>query len=263
MSWVMKHSESKLADRLVLLVLASYASEDFSGAHPSIATICRDANLSERQVTRSLSQLRDSGQIKCQGATSNGVRIWEITQVANLSGRQFVGGANLAPGGCQSVTWGGANLAAPHLYRTETSFLSVIEAFFKRASITAPLPDPLGDLAFLAEPVADEADERAAIIIGALRSTQAYGLSHYWPRDGFRRLGERVSTLDGDLVSEEAIGMHHHYARRPFKPTGIPLNAATAWFANVREKARQSRGATEPRKAASGARLAARLAGGG
>lgn len=68
MSWemterVLTYSRAKGAARNVLHVIAYHAHKNGSGAYPSIATIAREANVSRRDVFRSLRQLRDLGEI--------------------------------------------------------------------------------------------------------------------------------------------------------------------------------------------------------
>lgn len=61
--WVWDCSESKNAERLVLLAIADNAADDGSHAYPSVAEICRKANLSERGVQAALARLVKSGEL--------------------------------------------------------------------------------------------------------------------------------------------------------------------------------------------------------
>ncbi len=68
MSWqmterVLKHSRARGSARLVLVSIASHAHADGTGSYPAVETIAREANLSKREVFRSLSRLRDLGEI--------------------------------------------------------------------------------------------------------------------------------------------------------------------------------------------------------
>ena len=68
MSWqvvdrVLKHSRARGSARLVLISIASHAHPDGTGSYPAVETIAREANLSKREVFRSLSRLRDLGEI--------------------------------------------------------------------------------------------------------------------------------------------------------------------------------------------------------
>jgi len=60
---VIKYSRAKGAARNVLHAIAYHAHDDGSGAYPSIATLAREANVSRRDVFRSLRRLRDLGEI--------------------------------------------------------------------------------------------------------------------------------------------------------------------------------------------------------
>jgi hypothetical protein len=62
MAWVFAESPTTGTDRLVLLSIANHANET-GYAWPSVATIAREANASERAVQRSLANLKDAGYI--------------------------------------------------------------------------------------------------------------------------------------------------------------------------------------------------------
>jgi hypothetical protein len=62
--WVWDCSSSKNAERLVLLAIADNAADDGSHAYPSIAELCRKANLSERAVRDALRRLESLGELK-------------------------------------------------------------------------------------------------------------------------------------------------------------------------------------------------------
>jgi hypothetical protein len=61
--WVWDCSQSRNAERLVLLAIADNAADDGSHAYPSVAEICRKANLSERGVQAALARLVKSGEL--------------------------------------------------------------------------------------------------------------------------------------------------------------------------------------------------------
>ena len=69
MSWVLKHSTTSGTDRLVLLSLANHANEH-GQSWPSVRTIAKEANVTERAVQRSLASMRRQGLItvEFQGA---------------------------------------------------------------------------------------------------------------------------------------------------------------------------------------------------
>jgi hypothetical protein len=57
MSWVLDHSKSRLAARLVLLSIANHSNEHGENAWPHISTIAREAHVSERQAQRAIQEL--------------------------------------------------------------------------------------------------------------------------------------------------------------------------------------------------------------
>lgn len=60
----MEFSKSRLADRLVLSAIAHRISNDSGEAWPSVSTIAREANVSERSVHYSLRQLEKLGELE-------------------------------------------------------------------------------------------------------------------------------------------------------------------------------------------------------
>lgn len=62
-AWVLRHSEARLGARLVLLSIANYADEDGGNSWPAVATIAKDARMSQRQVQRAVQTLEASGEI--------------------------------------------------------------------------------------------------------------------------------------------------------------------------------------------------------
>jgi hypothetical protein len=78
MSWVLRESEAKLGNRLVLLVLADHAKDDGTCAWPSTETIASEARLSVRQVKRCLDRLEEDGEITLTGFSKAGTQVWTI-----------------------------------------------------------------------------------------------------------------------------------------------------------------------------------------
>jgi hypothetical protein len=65
MNWVWLHSRTSGNERLVLLALADACSrDDGSGCWPSVPTIARKANISERSAWRVIARLEESGRLK-------------------------------------------------------------------------------------------------------------------------------------------------------------------------------------------------------
>lgn len=87
--WVLKHSETRLADRLVLLALAEYAHDDGGKAFPKLKTIMGKAKVKESTARGCLRKLEGEGAIELTGATRGGVRIYRVLmteRAANLEG---------------------------------------------------------------------------------------------------------------------------------------------------------------------------------
>lgn len=93
MSWVLEHSESRLGPRLVLLSIANHARADGTGAWPAIATIAREARLSEREVQYAVRKLVAGGELEVQsGFGPKGTNLYSLPRM---------GGAKCCSGGCK------------------------------------------------------------------------------------------------------------------------------------------------------------------
>jgi len=87
MSWVLRKSDSRLGQRLVLLVLADHAKDDGTSAWPSTDTIASEARMSSRQVQRCLDALERDGRIRNTGTSRAGTVIWAVNMKGdNMSG---------------------------------------------------------------------------------------------------------------------------------------------------------------------------------
>lgn len=96
-TWVMEFSESRLADRLVLLAIAHRVSNDSGAAFPSVATICREANLSERQVQYSIKSLEKLGELQVKRSGSEiGTHLYRMPKF--IAWMQTLHPAKSAPG---------------------------------------------------------------------------------------------------------------------------------------------------------------------
>ena len=87
-SWVLSHSEERLGNRLVLIVLADHAAKDGSDAFPSVNTIAQEARMSQRAVRYALRALAASGSIEATGTHESGTVIYRIQGVQDLQGVQ-------------------------------------------------------------------------------------------------------------------------------------------------------------------------------
>lgn len=92
MSWVLRNSDSRLGQRLVLLVLADHAKDDGTSAWPSTDTIASEARMSSRQVQRCLDALERDGHIRDTGRSRAGTVIWAV----NMKGDNMSGMTNRA-----------------------------------------------------------------------------------------------------------------------------------------------------------------------
>ena len=90
-SWVIEHSKHGLGDLVVLLMIASHAHSDGTGAFPSTKTLARESRLTKRQVYRCLLRLEKSGELQIQRRTRR-------TSLYSLPG------VKLSLGRCQDVT---------------------------------------------------------------------------------------------------------------------------------------------------------------
>ena len=63
MSWVLNYSPVSGSEKIVLLGIANHADDQGGNAWPSVSTLARYANVSERAVQQALQKLRDGGHI--------------------------------------------------------------------------------------------------------------------------------------------------------------------------------------------------------
>lgn len=112
MSWVLRNSEETLGSRLVLLVLADHASDDGTGAWPSVDTIAREARMTRRAVQYALRGLEERGAIVAAGKSKQGTVIYDVWMETPMGAQNLrPGGADDDTGGAQSTTRGGATAA--------------------------------------------------------------------------------------------------------------------------------------------------------
>lgn len=86
-SWVLKHSDTKLGPRLVLLVIADHASDDGTRSWCSVETLGHEARLSRRAVQEALRRLEADGSIVETGKGPKGTHEYAVV----------MGGADSAP----------------------------------------------------------------------------------------------------------------------------------------------------------------------
>lgn len=69
-SWVFRHSKSRLAARLVLLSIADHADADGRASWPSFRTISRDSGACFRQISRAIRKLVEIGELRINRCAS-------------------------------------------------------------------------------------------------------------------------------------------------------------------------------------------------
>lgn len=84
-SYVLRHSEARLGDRLVLLALGDHAHHDGTNAYASVEKLALEARLSNRQVQRCLRRLEADGHIEPTGVAEHGQVVYRV-----VMGRQNV-----------------------------------------------------------------------------------------------------------------------------------------------------------------------------
>jgi hypothetical protein len=89
-SWVLRHSPVAVSShRLVLLALADRANDDGTGAWPSVATLAREARVSERSVQYALRRLETGGHIAKTGIHETGTTIYRLLFKVEEGGRKI------------------------------------------------------------------------------------------------------------------------------------------------------------------------------
>ena len=134
-SWVLKFSKSRLGARHVAISIASHAQPDGTGAWPSVSTIARESNLSEREARYGLRVLEDLGELVTRRkAGPNGCNLYSLP---SMKGQTLPGGGAKSAGGMgQNSAGGGANSAPePSLKQPSTATRS-------GAAKPGPPPDP-------------------------------------------------------------------------------------------------------------------------
>ncbi len=99
-SWVLEHSDARLADRLVLLVLSDHAEKDGTRSYPSIETIAHEARVSRRKAQQALRSLEADGRIVKTGSSDSGTSEYAVV----------TGGEKFAPPGANSTAERGRTL---------------------------------------------------------------------------------------------------------------------------------------------------------
>lgn len=62
-AWVLEYSQATMGDRCVLLAIANHTDSRGTNAWPSVATIMREALVSEREVRYAIQRLKQMGEL--------------------------------------------------------------------------------------------------------------------------------------------------------------------------------------------------------
>ncbi len=202
MSWVLKHSEETLGRRLVLLVLADHAKEDGTCSWPSVATIAKEARLSERQAQyalRGLEQAEPPAIVKT-GVTKTGTRVYSVNMKGAIS-------APLENGkGVQSTTTGVQSIAP------EPSLEPSLEATPNGVARQNPIWDALTQV--FGEATTETARSRRGKVC---RSLAAAGAN---PDEIVRRARSWPRHFDDATLTELALEKHWDVlGRKPLRVT--------------------------------------------
>ena len=82
-NWVITYSKQKGSALLVLLMIANHAHSDGTNAFPSIKTLAKECRLSERQITRIVGQLEQSGELLIERSIGRTVHNYSISMILN------------------------------------------------------------------------------------------------------------------------------------------------------------------------------------
>ena len=86
MSWVMESSQATLASRLVLLAIANHAKADGTDAWPSVATLAKEARISEVQTHRCIKRLQKIGELAIEiAAGPKGTNLYRLPKFGQLA----------------------------------------------------------------------------------------------------------------------------------------------------------------------------------
>lgn len=188
--WVIEHSPSKGADRLVLLMIAYHANESGGESWPSIETIKAETNLSRRAVCYSIDALVVCGQLEMTVGGGRGHS--NSYRVAMGKGANHdINSAAVAP--------------FPQTVQTETvqSTTETVQSTTLKGATFAPEPSSI-----VIEPTEEEENtERAREVPQKLAAFDAIlrdsGNGHYDPSPAFySKVATKYAILD---LEEEAL----------------------------------------------------------
>jgi hypothetical protein len=146
-AWVLEHSESELADRLVLLAVANHADAQGRNAWPSAEQIAKEARVHRATVFRSLTRLVEMGELVATARRLGKPSIYQLpmgSQDATGQGSQRATGrgsqdATKGVAGCDSTRRTSATQTV--LNRPEPSRVRAREAPAEHLALAEPLTE--------------------------------------------------------------------------------------------------------------------------
>jgi Helix-turn-helix domain len=162
--WVIEHSQSRLADRCVLISIANHCDRDGDNAWPSIQTISHEAKLSVRQVQGSIARLSKMGELRvARNRGPHGTNLFSLPRLkvvnTTLLGKipdQEMGGAESA--GVQNLRGERFtnevqnSVRKPHNSAPEPSLESSLEPSFHASQVSTTRPE---DMSFFQRELSD------------------------------------------------------------------------------------------------------------
>lgn len=139
MTWVLTHSGSTLADRLVLLAIANHCDASGWNAWPAIDRVAHEARVDRRTVFRAIEALEASGELLVQRRPGRS-NVYGIAALVNQEGWQIVtpqGVADCHPGVTSTAQRG--DILPPKPLRTVKEPLRG-RARVREATDTSPIP---------------------------------------------------------------------------------------------------------------------------
>jgi len=174
-TWVMEFSQSHLADRLVLGAIAHRISNDNGEAFPSIATIAREANVSESSVHASLKKLREMGELEVEASASKlSTNVYRMPKFLS-----WMAELHLGTGGAKSV---------PHSKRAVCT--GGVQNTGERGAKSAPEPSVT-----IIEP-SGSAPSGRAVELREQPHSKPHGADQYWGKGFSKELKRLASEKD-------------------------------------------------------------------
>lgn len=224
MNWVWLHSPTSGNERLVLLALADACSrDDGTGCWPSVPTIARKANISERSAWRVISRLEAAGHLKVErtgGGTSRNTNSYSLIMQAAQTAVSAAGDPcqDVTPGYPQPLTNGQGRPLATRQGRGDMG---------DRSGLTQVSPDPPENLkpsprgtsrsgaAAIADDMTSGTKELIAAYVAACPRRP--------PGSVLGQLGKHVGAMLAEGIDPAAITRAlERFRERPMHPSVLP-----------------------------------------